>query len=550
MRAMELRLIARSRVLGLRALAMLAIGCAAPTGNGSAIALRDPLGLIDDVYASGNTLRLLVLPGDRYVCDPPTGSVTPEVADASVGATPDAVVDVELAREEIAAHEVTVPPGTWLVLVRGKGTDPGSGVMNTVIARGCAGAMVENGGTTGVTIALAPVSSPGVCGDALLSPDEQCEGTPECDAECRTIAEPINTTTAGRQALARVAARTGQQVVVVWESTGDSAFQRLMTADGRTIAAGGPLEIDEEIAAPAAQTEPAAAVAGDGRFAIAFADFAGAADGDVRVGFFTASRVLTGGLRAARVDRAGAQRRPVIAFAASGAAMVVFEDSQSATGLSGRIFDPTGAPQGAEAFPVGAGATVATAPAIAATAAGFAIAFESGGDVLWQRHAEDGTPIDPTAMAVEPSSGTREAPTVAANGDQLVIAWAEINAPGDAMGLGVRARLFDGAAAAGETFTVNTTIERDQGRPSAAAAPAGFLIAFESAGSVRARVIESTGEPGLNRERPPSFADFEVAPVATGPAAAAIGAGATAWWWIAFLAPGDGEDVFARRFPM
>ena len=138
--------------------ALLAGACTAPSVQGSAIALDDPLGLIDDVEAAGNDLRLLVLPDESYDCDSATGRLAPEPPDAAM--IGDAVVDVsvDIAGGSVSASDVSVPPGDWVVLVRGKGTDPTSGVRDAIIASGCAAvAMLASGETREVAITLRPV---------------------------------------------------------------------------------------------------------------------------------------------------------------------------------------------------------------------------------------------------------------------------------------------------------------------------------------------------------------------------------------------------------
>lgn len=527
--------------------------CVADTDPGArGIALRDPLGLIDDVYDSGNSLRLYVLPADAYACTESTGEVLPAPPD-----TPemfaDAVVDITLTRDESGRREVMVAPGAYTVLVRGKGTDMVSGEMNTIIARGCGTAEVTEGVTIEVSIVLAPVVSMGMCGNTVLSPDEQCETTlPECGADCRTTQEAVNTTTAAPQTRVRVATRSGRRVLTVWDSDATSVGVRLFDESARALTGLGPLATDRPLddlgsALPDPQSTAAVAVAADGRNAIALVDFAGG-EIDVRVGFYSDTLVQMGTFAAARADRTGTQTNPALAFHSGGALMVVFQDASSGTGLSGRLFDAGATtPSGAEAFEVGTGATGGTLPAITAVPDGFVVAFAAGGDVFYQRFSATGTPTDATAQAVAPPSGARDQPTVAAMADgSFLVAFAEANAPGDGMGQGVRARVFgaDGAPV-GDAFLVNDTVAGDQSRPSATAAGSRFLVAFQSGTSVRARVLSAAGDPSLNRERPPTLGDFEIAPAGIDPAAGVVGTGAEQAWWIAFESAGD---IFARRF--
>ena len=117
----------RSRLALCLALAGATSSCA-PPAHVSGLEIRDPLGLIDDVYASGNELRLTILPSDAYTCDPTSGSVPAwSQDDVEVGMAADAIVDISLPMGELAGREVTVPVGSWTVLVRGRGDDATSG---------------------------------------------------------------------------------------------------------------------------------------------------------------------------------------------------------------------------------------------------------------------------------------------------------------------------------------------------------------------------------------------------------------------------------------
>ncbi len=541
-----------------------ALGCSADTGGG-AVALRDPLGLVDDVFASGNPLRLYVLPGDGYACDPTTGRVSPEVQDLAVGALPDAVVDVSLTQDELGGRDVSVPVGAWTVLVRGKGTDVASGRMGVPIATGCASTSVGNGETVEVRVTLAPVVGMGLCADGILSPDEQCEpsmGAPECGMDCRTVAEAVNSTLDGAQSTPRAAARPGQNVAVVWglDMGSFGVGLRYLDPSGRPTLRG-PQAVDTTFdlsslaPLPGSQQEPSLAVAADGRVGIALWDLTPAGAGDVKVGFFGGSGMALGATRPARTDAAGLQQAPSIAFSSDGRAMVVFQDSRSATGLSGRVFDATGTVVGDEAFEVGTGQTSGTAPQVAAAGSGFVVAFVAGDNIHAQRFGADGSPTDAAAIPVDAAGSARSAPALAALTDgSFLVAYTEQNAMGDGMGSGIRARIFPATGMPTDAaFLVNSTVAGDQSQPSVAAAGSRFLVAFSSNGSVRGAIVSAGGDPSLNRERPPTLGDFEVAPSgATAPSATVVGTGATQAWWIAYQAPGAGglPDVFARRIAL
>ncbi|UJR79809.1 hypothetical protein [Sandaracinus amylolyticus] len=532
-------------------LALVALtACTAETAPGRGVALRDPLGLVDDVYGAGNALRLYVLPADAFTCTPASGTVDPDPPDVQE-VFADAVVDVTLTRDDLASYSVELPPGDYVVLARGKGTDPVSGRTNVFIATGCATSSVADGETVGVTVVLAPIVGMGECGDGILSPDEQCEtGAPAC-TECRTVAETLNTTTDADQTSPRVAARSGQRVVVAWEGdsgTGINVRFRSFDPNGRPLTGG--LAVDTEVVLPSSQNVGGVAVTPDGRFALSLVDLP-AGNPNVRVAFYSPS-LMQQATPELRADLAGVQNAPVIAYHSGGAAMVVFQDATSATGLSGRAFAMgSTTPSGADAFEVGAGQAGGTTPAIAATSSGFVVAFAALNQIYLQRFGTDGAPVDSTAQPVADAAGMRTTPAVAALADgTFLVAWAESN--GDGMGSGIRARIFsDAGVAADAPFTVNHTVAGDQLEPAVAAASDRFLVAFRSGNAVRAAVLSSSGDPSLNREQPPTLGDFEVAATGARPSVAVIGAGADQAWWVVYQAPGaSGLDVFGRRYPL
>jgi len=546
-------------------MALAALFCASCASVGSsAVELRDPLALVDDVYNSGNQLRLYVVPSDRYACDPLTGAVTPAVPDVAPGMFPDAVTDVALGRGDTQNHSINVPPGSWTVYVRGKGNDAASGQMNVPIAQGCAQAMVGSGESQAVNITLAAITVRGVCGDGLLSADEQCEPpTPSCGADCRTQVETLNTTTALGQTRPRVASRAGQRSAVIWDTQAGGSTTvglRYFDASGYPLMGVATLGLDTTIDAPplmalaGVQQSAAVAVAGTGTVAIALTDFgaSSAAPPNVTLVFADQNRQPVGAPAGARTASTGMQTVPAVAYHGGGALMVVFADDQSATGLSGRVF-AAGAttPSGGEAFEVGAGTTGGAAPSIAGTSSGFVVAFAAGGDIHHQRFDTGGMPLDAMAVRTDTAGSGRDTPSVGALADgSFLVAWAEANAAGDGMGSGVRARAFgaDGTAVRA-SFLVNTTLAGDQTAPAVAGAATRFLVAFQTGAGIAARSFDGRGDAVLNHEPTPSLAEFPVAGTGAHPAAAAVGGGATGAWWVVWDAPGDGQDVFGRHFP-
>ena len=553
----------RRRALWSLPLLALAPSCTAAP-EAAAVALRDPYGLIDDVVGSGNSLRLYVVPSEAYGCSG-DGSVTPEIPDVPAGAFGDAIVDITLDADpatDSAGGEARVPVGNWTIFVRGKGTDPVSMVPNSVIAVGCATVeMLGAGETREVPIVLQPRSGMGVCGDGILSPDEQCDtpGMRTCAADCTTSPAPFNVmTTTGLQTAPRLAARAGFRTVGVFDSRPITGF-RLLDPNGFTIvtpaALANDVSVDEILGGmslPGEQLGGQPALAADGRIAVPLTDFAMPADTDVRVVFIGQDRNLVGGPAHVRTARTMPQRRPVAAFSGN-ALLVAFEDVASATGISTAFFAAGATSTTEEARP--AGQAGASEPALAAHDAGFVLAFTQGGDVYFQRFDADGAALDAMGRPVlESAGGTQDQPAVASlGGGTFVVAWREGDvAAGDGAGTAIRARVFgsDGAAR-GAAFVVNSTTAGEQASPSVAAADGRFCFAWQSGGEVRGAFFGENGMRLLSRERPPAAADFLVAAGgASLPSVVAVGTGADAGWLVGYAAPTDGTgDVLTRRYP-
>lgn len=546
----------RPLLVALGVLAAPALSSCVSSAEARPISLRDPLGLIED----STELRLYLMPAETHVCNTGNGAVLPMVPDAPVGMTEGAVVDIRLTASGGAImQEVSVPPGNYVALVRGKGTDPTSGVRDTIIATGCADVLeVRSNESRGIAITLNPVVSMGVCSDTILSPDEQCTtpGVGDCSADCQTTPYAINTTIAmGAQEQPRIAGRGAQRVLTTFISERSEIGARVLGADGKPLSMPALLVEDASInevladnmrgrlSGVAVTSSPA--VAPDGRMAIATTVVPRTGEFDVRVGFFSSGRVPEGdfvGVTAADTNR---QEAAVGAFANDGSYLVAFVDS-GAGGVSARAFAPgSRTPAGADAALVGMGGT---APAVAGLASGFVLAYERSGDVFVQRIDASGAPVG-AAVAAFDGAGAQTEPSVAAlPGGAFVVVFRDADVDGN--GSGIRGVLFDAAGAAGADFQVNSVPDGDQGAPSVAAHADRIAVAFESGGGVQARFFTLSGEPALNRERMPSTAQFPIAGGATAPSVTAVGEGASALWVFAFRTLGDGlGDVFARRIP-
>jgi len=525
-----------------------ASSCGQPDVGSRGLAINDPLALIDDVQGP---LRLFVLPAETHTCDATTGMVSPEIPDVGEGMVMEAVADLSLdVTDSRAMAELDVPGGDYTVLVRGKGTDPVTMIPDTFIATGCASPSIENGATREVRITLLPIVGMGVCGDGTLSPDEQCEdgNTSDgdgCSATCRT--EPFTiSTTAGTLEAPSVGGAAGQRWSAAWNADNTTVRLRTLNPDGSTIMTPSVLMVDQSIKdvfgglGLSAVLFADVAVHSDGSIAMAFADFN--VPRRYRVGLFDAMRASRG--PPVELPQAMMPEPPSIAYAGNGAAMAVFSDPASGTGLSGVVF-AAGATTAGTPFEVGGGLSGASSPDVAGTADGFVVAMTAGGDVHMQRFGSDGTARDASAVTVAADAGTQEQPAVGAmTSGEILVVWRDELADGAGTGIGARAFAADGTPQQ-DPFVLNTETGGAQERPAVTAGPDGFAAVWVSGGTGRGRYVSSTGEPLPNREQPPTTADFEVAASASDVDVATGGSGTEPRWMV--VAQG-GSEITARFF--
>lgn len=494
------------RRIALLALCAVLASCSSDVGS-RGITLRDPLDLIDDVQGP---LRLFVLDAATHTCDPTTGMVTPEIPDVDEGMVDEAIVDQSLSvNASMASEEVDVPVGEFTVLVRGKGTDPVSGRMDVFIATACATASVDAGETQGVSLSLLPIVGMGVCGDGTFSPDEQCEdgNTTDgdgCSASCRVEPVTVNTTVMGVQNGPSVAGAAGRRWFVTYNSDNVSTFLRVLEADGSAVSMPLALMADSDVDTAIADVNGinfngAVGMHSDGTAAWAFQQNPGP---DVSVSFTDNGR-LQQGATALVADDVGTE--PAVAFAGNGAAMVVYEDSSSSTGISGNVF-AAGSQTAGAAIEIGEGAGNA-GPAVAGLASGFVVAYSSGGDVVVQRYGADGSAMGGVISAGDGAGAQDQATVAAMSDDTFVVAWRDEQIDGTASGIGYRAFGADGTPV-GEAEALNTTTAGAQSEPAASANDDAYIIVWSSDGEIRGRVLSAGGSPRFNRELPPTAADF------------------------------------------
>ncbi len=259
------------------------------------------------------------------------------------------------------------------------------------------------------------------------------------------------------------------------------------------------------------------------RIAVALVDPSSAATegGDVLVRFFDQNRSAEGPPVRCTDAQTGAQTEPAVALTSGGAAMVVFADS-AAGGVTARHFaNGSTTPSGGEVV-VGSGAS---APDVAAHASGFVVALQVGGNIMFQRFQENGSPVDAAPQMV----GTGSAPRVAALADgRFMIAWNDGGVVARAFGADGTPSTDKLMVASGDNVDVAAGAER-------------FLVSFLS-GTVMARVYDGAGELALNHESPPSTDAFMV-----GSGTDPVAAGGRDFIAVGFAA---GGDISARLFPV
>lgn len=509
------------------------VGCAGEAGP-SPIAMRDPLGLADVTQ----DLRLTVFPSTARSCNA-DGTLTPALPEDPAAELPEATVDRRFAVDELE-QEVIVEAGSYVIAVQGWGTDPVTMRMGVLVTRGCATGTIEAGQERPVTLTLQDIEGMGLCSDGVLSPDEQCEsatGPFPCDAAtCRTTEKVANTTTDGSQDAPAIAWSEGGRMVIAYQNGATELRWVFLDDRAETITSPSALALDAAIDDGATlagvQTSPEVAVS-PARFAAVLHDLSTATTegGDVYIRFFTPDRAPISG-NVLLVPSPGEQRRPRVALASDGAAMVVFADGNSSSGATA-AFIPAGETSPSTTFPLGSGGV--TSPTVATNGSQFMAAWVEGGAVQAQRFGADGTASDASPIAVS-DTPTPAVPSVALMADgRAYVAWSS--------GSGVRGRGLDATGAPGEA----NDLAGAGSRPRVASAGGRFLAVWENAGMVMARYLDGNGRLADNHEQPRTSDAFAVgagtAPDVAGGATGGQAAAAVAW-------AGPGGDILLRTLPL
>lgn len=528
------------------AILLATLGCSASEGPAPLrFALTDPREVLARV---GGELRLLVLPAS-YSCDETTGSETP-----SAGLTPDApVLDAKSDLRFSASAGVTVQliPGDYTVVVHGWGTDPVLDIPGSLVASGCSEVTLASSATRELRIALRERFARGTCGDDNLTADEQCDDNNTmdgdgCAANCTVEPERLHSTTMLTQRQPRLAWRADTRAVLAFASDSPGIGVRFTLLDDQGARIHSPtfLELDDEPERiVGTENDPSVAIGGD-RALLSWSGFGGAynADGmgDVRVqGFDLATRSELAASATVAADESGQQNASRIAANRTGAALVVWQDSHSATGLSARFFAANMTTPAGAAVDIPSSA-MATAPHVSAHDNGFVVVFVAAQHIYGITFDESGTP---STVAIDLSGDEGSAPAVASldSGETLVVWQSTDNI--------IRARLFDEAlVAAGDAFTISTTEAGTVSAPVVAAGLNRFAVAWSAGSAIRGRFLNETSAPLLNRATPVSTADFSIVANGSEPTVAVGGAGYALFAWRSRA--NDAGDIYGSAIPL
>ena len=466
-----------TRLAALLLLLPLAPGCSEPATIG-AIALRlDEAGILDEV----DTLVLDVWDAAGLTC-----RENGELQGTPAG---DAIVrDLRLTIGEETT--VDVPEGERIFTVTGRAA-------GERIAVGCVSERLRGGQTVEIEIAVHRLINPGECGNADLEAGEECDdgntnAGDGCDELCATEEGTFAQSTDAPQVDPAASAGPGGFFAVTWFDTNVSAgaFIKLSFRDERgqrqAGGAGNDRDVNDQVRgdpnAPAVGSSAAGTV-------VAWEDFSGTGGDipDVKAHLYGSdTREVDGTDVLPHASVTGRQDQPAAAIGTSGISLVVWRDNQLApTGIAGRIIEAAGQPAG-EVLTI-SGGQEASAPRVAATSDGFAVAY-AGGGVHVRLVAEDGTIGDEIATEA-PSSAATPALAVTADGASVLVAWVEQGS--------VKAQIIRAGATTSAAFAVSAA--GSGALPVAAGGDGLFAVAWQAGGDIWARLIDQDGVPVVNR---------------------------------------------------
>lgn len=295
----------------------------------------------------------------------------------------------------------------------------------------------------------------------------------------------INQTTTSDQKYATVAMNGRGDFVVSWTSFSQDGSDNGVYA--RQYNAAGTARGDEfrvNTTTTGAQDSPVVAMAADGRFLIVW-EGQGTGDTDGIFGrWYAANGTATGLEVLINTTTSGVQSEPSVAMAPDGRSVVVWSDS---SGVWAQLFDASGGFSGPGEIHVESVGSAGSSDVEMAADGSFVVAyrktlFDPG--IYFRRYDDNGTLLSPFAQIVNSTTlGNQTNPSIAMDDTgNFVIVW-EGNGTGDPDGVFGRSYAANGTALNYAEFLINETITGPQSMSSAAMLNDGsFVVAWSGPG--------------------------------------------------------------------
>jgi len=316
----------------------------------------------------------------------------------------------------------------------------------------------------------------------------------------------VNDFTTSDQASPSVATLDGGGFVVVWSSRGSAGTDTAGTSvQARRFGADGSPEgasFQVNSYTTGAQDYPRVA-SGPGGFVVVWSSY-GSAGGDSSGYSIQGRRYATDGTPLADEFQVNSyttsgQDRPAVATAPDGSFLVAWMSSGSdgddadSTSIQARRFAADGTPSTGDVQVNSYTTGGQLLPSVAAAGDDFVVAWTSGGSagtdasgysVQARRVSPAGVPLDADLQVNVFTPDLQFAPSVAAGrGGEFVVTWESLGSfGGDVYGRSIQGRIFDaGGAALGSEIEVNSTVLDDQFLPAVAAdADGDFVVVWNS----------------------------------------------------------------------
>jgi len=327
---------------------------------------------------------------------------------------------------------------------------------NDRIAQGCTTAKVDAENVP-LDIKLLRAIPPSTCGNGVIEGLEQCDppsGT-ACSAACKTDEVHLSPGSTAGNTKAGAVGEKGD-TTTLWREGATSRFFAFFTdkSSGKSdvgvrvldgtfapltqpaAAAQGFIFLPNGAAPPApaqaAQSAPRATTLGASVWTVFQVESATAGNtSDIALRSFgadlNAGEVAAIGLNGPNgTGEAGAQTLPALAAGENGKLFVAWQDESGGPGsgrIFGRSFSPPNVLGNQQELSTG---TSNARPRVAALPTGFAIVWESGGDIKLRIVSPDGTPAGGESVVNEKVAGVQERPDVAALADgRFAVVWAD-----------------------------------------------------------------------------------------------------------------------------